>query len=226
MATTSRARWRARRARDGWMPPLRDWQRCRVPSFNRDALLGQSCQAGLCCSTRPKDLVALVLWFPAQQALLPTFWVPAVTVQCAVPQPWEFARDVETMPGLQLHPERLAVAIGTVLRQYQLCGPLRMNASSGRVLARLLRQQGVSVSCRLWACATLMAAKRRLVRAVTAQQVQHAGNKVLRLMLQNARRARRAPHSSAALRNTDGWRAVIYAMIASTPTGVVACQSP
>lgn len=56
------------------------WDACYDPTFDVESLKGQPCFAGLDLAT-VSDLCAFVLWFPAQKAVLPFFWLPRETIQ-------------------------------------------------------------------------------------------------------------------------------------------------
>lgn len=59
---------------------LEVWDACYDPTFDVASLKGQPCFAGLDLAS-VSDLCALVLWFPAQKAVLPFFWLPKDTIQ-------------------------------------------------------------------------------------------------------------------------------------------------
>lgn len=154
--------------------------------IDKAALIGQECFGGLDLSSS-QDITAFVLYFPAQCACLPFFWVPAKTAKKKIEyEVW--ARDgyAEVTEGKVVDYETVRNKIKELSETYQIkdIGYDPWNAS--QVAKQLADDDGLPLMEFRQGYKSMNEPSKEVEKLVIQRKLVHFGNPVLRWMASNA----------------------------------------
>lgn len=169
--------------------PMDRWDACGSAPVDADSLAGCECYAGLDLSTTT-DLTACVLLFPREDGgytVLPHFWAPEQKARerskrDRVPyELWARQGHVTLTPGDVVDYDRVRADINALGQRYRIREVAADRWNATQILTQL-QGDGFDVVAFGQGYQSMTAPTKRLLDLVTAGQLNHGGNPVLRWM--------------------------------------------
>jgi len=168
--------------------PMVAWDECNA-EVDRAELEGQECWAGLDLAST-QDVCAFLLYFPAQNAILPTFWVPEENAyqrerRDRVPyETWARQGLLNLTEGNTADHERIATDIEGLGKVFNI-RDIGFDRWGSQWIQTRLQAAGFGITQFGQGFKDMSAPTKELLKLVLNRQLKHGGNPVLRWMASN-----------------------------------------
>lgn len=202
-----------------WLP-VHLWEACEN-KIDPAELKGKPCYMGIDLSNT-SDITAVVLWFPEQKYCLPYFWLPGETAilrekKDRVPYPaWIKKGFIEKTEGNVVDYDIVRKRINEINKEYKVID-VAIDRWNSTQMQNQLDGDGFNVIQYGQGFASMTAPSKELERLLTAKEMRHDGNEVMKWMISNVSAKMDAagnikPDKSTSSEKIDGVVALIMAI--------------